>query len=306
MARKLSPATPGTDIQIAEKTPTTITAQEVALHEHQQAVIDQFGDGLPWSPEHYEAEIRQDLGRSAESFLRAGRRLLVVRACTAHGEWSGMLRRLNLGDDTALHMMAWARQIGGVANPERVRDLTSAATTIGRMIELAKLPPEQFQALAEYGKTGELALDDVAVMSRDELRTAVREARADIDAKDDRAAKRERDIERLQKQLRQAKLERQRAEPDGTFAQLRDRTSAAALQARADIGAQGEDVDSLYERFAELREAAINASGAEGDGTEQDQFMAGLVGELLGDLRRVRDAFGLPIVNDHGAPDWQG
>lgn len=156
--------------------------QQIAvMNQHQQQVIEQFGDGLPWSLEHYESEIRADIGRSAESFLRAGRRLLVARSCANHGEWGGMLQRLKLGDDTALHMMAWARQIGGVANPERVRDLTSAATTIGRMIELAKLPPEQFQELAEHGKTGELELDDVAVMSRDELRAAVREARIKLE-----------------------------------------------------------------------------------------------------------------------------
>ncbi|MFA5589821.1 MAG: hypothetical protein WDA70_03760 [Lysobacteraceae bacterium] len=279
--------------------------QLAVMNEQQQAVIDQFGDGLPWSPEHYEAEIRQDLGRSAESFLRAGRRLLVVRACTAHGEWAGMLRRLNLGDDTALHMMAWARQIGGVANPERVRDLTSAATTIGRMIELAKLPPEQFQELAEHGQTGELALDEVAVMSRDELRAAVREARADMQAKDDRAAKRESDIEALQKQVRRLKGQRTKATPGETALELRQFATTAALQARADISAQGEDVDSLFARFTQLREHAINEGGAESMGDEHDQFMAGLVGELLGELRRVRDHFGLPIVNDHGAPDWQ-
>ena len=279
--------------------------QLAVMNENQQAMIEQFGDGLPWSPEHYEAEIRQDLSRSAESFLRAGRRLLVARACTAHGEWGEMLRRLNLGADTALRMMTWARQIAGVSNPARVRDLTNAATTIGRMIELAQLPPEQFQELAEHGQTGELALDEVAVMSRDELRAAVREARADMQAKDDRAAKRESDIEALQKQVRQLKGQRTKATPGETALELRQFATTAALQVRADISAHGEDADSLRERFAELREHAINEGGAESMGDEHDQFMAGLIGELLGELRRVRDAFGLPIVNDHGAPDWQ-
>ncbi len=276
--------------------------QVAAMNEHTREVIDRFGDGLPWSMDHYEAEIRLDLGRSAESFLRAGRKLLVARACTAHGEWGGMLRRLNLGETTALHMMAWARQVGGISNPARVQDLTNAATTIGRMIELAKLPDEQFQELAEYGHTGELALDDVATMSRDELRAAVRDARADIEAKDDRAAKRERDIENLQKKLRQAKLERQRAEPDDIAGELRTLASAAALQVRADIGATGDDVESLQERIAALCE---HAAGAGGDGDEHHPFMGALIGELFSELRRVRDAFGLPIVNDHGAPDWQ-
>ena len=59
------------------------------------------------TPEAAEAFLRGlkgvevfEIGRSAESFLRAGRMLLVARACCVHGEWGGMLKRLNLGDDT--------------------------------------------------------------------------------------------------------------------------------------------------------------------------------------------------------------
>lgn len=51
--------------------------QLAVMNEQQQAVIDQFGDGLPWSPEHYEAEIRQDLGEALSlSFGRGGGFLL--------------------------------------------------------------------------------------------------------------------------------------------------------------------------------------------------------------------------------------
>mgnify|MGYP001015426688 CR=1 FL=1 len=301
MARKkLTPAEPGTDIQIAEQTPAAIAAQEMALNERQQAVIDHFGDGLPWHPDHYEAEIRSELRRGCESFLRAGRYLLVARECATHGEWQGMLGRLGMSQPQAHRMMEAARRVSALPNHSRANDLIEAAGSGSKLIELLSLPEDQFTELATDGETGGLEIDDLADMTRDELRAAVREARADIEAKDDRAAKRERDIENLQKQLRQAKLERQRATPDETTEELRSRAGRAALQARSDIGAEGDDTDSLYERFAELRAHAVE----HGAGDEHDAYMAGLIGELMGELRRVRDAFGLPEVNDHGAPDW--
>lgn len=258
-----------------------------AMNEHQRHVIEQFGDGLPWSPEHYEAEIRLDLGRSAESFLRAGRKLLVARACASHGEWGGMLRRLNLGDDTALHMMAWARQIGGVANPERVRDLTVAATTIGRMIELAKLPPEQFQELAEHGRTGELELDDVAVMSRDELRAAVRSARADLLAKDSVVASNTERLNKLEEDLAKARLTAKKATPDATLQKLRERISEVALGLEADISAEG-DVNSLRRWIAQAIEHANTHD------IVVLPYLAGVFAQVERALHMVRDEFGIP------------
>ncbi|MGE4439575.1 hypothetical protein [Achromobacter sp.] len=292
------PAAPALDGELLDA-----RSQELAaMNEHQQAVIEQYGDGLPWSAEHYETQIRSELRRGCEAFLRAGRYLVVARECAAHGEWQGMLDRLGIEASHARRMMEAARRVTALPNRARAHDLIAAAGTQSKLIELLSLPEDQFQELASEGATGDLEVDDIAAMSRDELRAAVREARADIEAKDDRAAKRERDIENLQKKLRQAKLERQRAEPDDIAGELRTLASAAALQVRADIGATGDDVESLQERIAALCE---HAAGAGGDGDEHHPFMGALIGELFSELRRVRDAFGLPIVNDHGAPDWQ-
>lgn len=280
--------------------------QELAvMNAQQQAAIDQFGDGLPWSMDHYEAEIRHELRRGCESFLRAGRYLVVVREFTTHGEWTGMLGRLGIEPRQAQRMMEAARRVTALSNASTSTHLLRAAESSGKLIELLSLPEDQFTELATDGETGSLSLEDVEKMTVRELRAAVRDARADIEAKDDRAAKRERDIETLQKQVRQLKGHRAKAAPDELVTELRSLASAAALQVRADIGATGEDVDSLQERFGALREQALAAGDAEGRGDEHDAFMAGLIGELLGELRRVRDAFGLPIINDHGAPSWQ-
>lgn len=276
--------------------------KEIAvMHQHQRDVIERFGDGLPWSPEHYEGEIRNELRRGCESFLRAGRYLVVARECAAHGEWQGMLNRLGLEASQARRMMEAARRVAALPERATSHALTAAAQSNGKLIELLSLPEEQFAELATEGETEGLTLEDVERMTVRELREAVREARADMHSKDERAAKREAEIDALQKDLRKARNERARAKPDDELKTLREKVSGVALQARADIAAQGDDVDSLFERFTQLREKAVQLGL---DATEQDLFMAGLIGELMGDLRFVRDSMGLPIVNDHGAPDW--
>ena len=270
--------------------------QLAAMSEHQQALVEQFGDGLPWHPDHYEAAIRIEIGRSAESFLRAGRMLLVARACCVHGEWGGMLKRLNLGDDTALHMMAWARQVAGLPNPERVRDLQAAAGTIGKMIALSKLPPEQFKALAEEGQTGELALDEVASMSRDELVAAVREARADAQAKDERISKLSDQVNKAEEKASKAQRKWKGASPDDQQVILEQRIVEAKHAIIANIGSEKSGlVSAVLDLANHCNENDLDCA----------QFLGDTIGELLQAVRLVRDGFELgfaiPVVHDAGA-----
>src|SRR2546427_632919 len=64
----------------------------VTLGEHQSEVVDQFGDGLPWHPDHYENAIRSELRRGCEAFLRAGRYLVVARECARSEEHTSELQ----------------------------------------------------------------------------------------------------------------------------------------------------------------------------------------------------------------------
>lgn len=266
------------------------------LHRANHAVEVEFGDGLPWSAEHYEAEIRGELRRGCESFLRAGRLLVVARQCATHGEWSGMLERLGLEPRQAQRMMEAARRM---ANASTSTHLIAAAKSQGKLIELLSLPEDQFAELAETGETAGLDLDDVAGMTVRELREAVREAREQLAAKDEVSASKERRIERLTADLAKARRERAKATPDETAAELREHASLAALQVRIDLMAHG-NADSLYTRFADLREHAESL----GDASAFDDYMAGLIGELLGEVRKVRDHYSLPIVADGDAGHW--
>ena len=274
--------------------------QLAAMSQHQQALVEQFGDGLPWHPDHYEAAIRIEIGRSAESFLRAGRMLLVARACSAHGEWGGMLRRLNLGETSALHMMAWARQVEGLSNPARVQDLQAAAGTIGKMIELSRLPDEQFQALADIGSTGELDLDDVANMTRDALRAAVRSARADMEAKDERITKLSNDVNKAEEKAAKAARAWKKASPDEQLDTLLREVEKAASSVRLAIAAGSEEAGLCGAVVAAMTHAADN-------GLSVDAEVAGILSNLVNDLRAVRDHDYVmaPLLMDRRLADWQ-
>lgn len=273
---------------------------EKAFNERRELAIAQFGDNLPWSLEHYEAEIRSEMRRGCESFLRAGRYLLVVRECTTHGEWGGMLGRLGLSQPQAHRMTEAAKRIASLPNHSRANDLIAATGTQSKLIELLSLPDDEFEELATAGATGDLTIDNVSRMTRDELRAAIRDARGDIDAKDHRAANQEREIESLRKQLSKARLEANRATPDQTAELLRSKCQAAAFQCRADISYAGDEASSLHVRFHALREHARD----QGNETAHDTYLGGLIGELLAELRGLRDNIGLPIVGDYGDPTW--
>lgn len=302
MARKkLAPAEAGTDIQIADKTPNAIAEREAQVHAADAAIAKLastigYAGALDTDSLWSMVEYRQR--RSVEDILEMGRGLLLIKEQTPHGDFQQQCEARGIHRRVAQRLIGVALKF----TKSDSKSLLKAAGTQTKLMELAVLDDEELAALESGEPVAGITLDDIERMGASQLRQAIREARADLEAKDERAQKREAEIEKLQKQLRQAKLERQRAKPEDTLATLRTRIAAAQLQVRMDISGQGDDADSLYERFAELRSHAVDA---EGDGGEHDTFMAGVIGELMGELRRVRDAFGLPIVNDHGAPDWQ-
>lgn len=319
MATKLTPA-PAPAFDLAEQTPPAEAAQQILMHQavahygEERDLVNQimgqvqmansfarFADvisltKLQWIKESkaYRALAGQK-GRDPE-----GREIADV------GTFEGFCQALGLSRSKVDEDLRNLTHFG----EEALKQLSAAGCGYRELRQFRRLPADSQEALIEAAKAGDkdglldLAEELIARQQKEkaELAEQLDEARADIEAKDDRAAKRERDIENLQKKLRQAKLERQRAEPDDIAGELRTLASAAALQVRADIGATGDDVESLQERIAALCEHAASAGG---DGDEHHPFMGALIGELFSELRRVRDAFGLPIVNDHGAPDWQ-
>lgn len=264
-----------------------------ALHQHQQELVDQYGDGLPWQPDHYEAAIRQELRRGCEAFIRAGRYLLVARECALHGEWEGMRERLGLGRDQALRMMEAARRISAIPNVATSRHLIESVKSESKLIELLSLPQDQFKELAEVGETGDLALDDIVTMSVRELRNQVRELRADSEAKDSRISKLSDDLNKEHEKLAKAQRRWKSATPDDQLVQLQQAVTEAEQNVLAAIGSESAGFRAAVATLAEH---------ADSNGLDTRRFLGDTIGRLLTALRIVRDddelPFPIPRIND--------
>lgn len=120
------------------------------------------------------------------------------------------------------------------------------------------------------------------------LVTEKAELKADALAKDERASQRERTIENLQKQLRQAKGQRERATPDEEAERLKRQFQAAALGVEIALTSEDADTDCLRNRTRDLIEHAR--------AHERDvlPYLAGVFAQLERMLWLVRDEFGIP------------
>lgn len=285
--RKLAPAEAvGTDL--VGQTPAEEAQQIEVLRERQMALVEQFGDGLPWHPDHYEAAIRSEMRRGCEAFLRAGRYLIVARECASHREWGGMLERLGVSQPQAHRMMEAARRVSAIPNHSTSNDLVQAAGSQSKLIELLSLPEDQFAELAETGETGGVSLDDVEQMTVKELRAAVRDARSTLVAKDEVHSKLQQRLEKAETATAKLKRQLAKATPDEVTESLRNHLEAEVLQLSVSIMSQDADTSSLRNRVAALVEHAEQV------GQDHSVYLAGVFGQLERHLHQVREEFMIP------------
>ncbi|MGH8053569.1 MAG: hypothetical protein ACREP4_06590 [Stenotrophomonas sp.] len=280
------------------KTPDDEAQQLEALHVRQTQLVEQFGDGLPWHPDHYEAAIRSELRRGCEAFLRAGRYLMVARECAAHGEWAGMLDRLSMEPRQAQRMMEAARRVALLPNASRATHLIEATGSQSKLIELLSLPEDQFVELAETGTTGQLELDDVDSMTRDDLRAAVREARADNEAKDQRISQLSDNLNKEHEKTAKAQRKWKQATPDEQQLLLEHAVTDAEAAIIADLGGAKNGL---------LAAVVLLGEHCDTNNLDCSAFLGDVFGRLLNAVRTVRDhnsvPLSIPVVHDVGAED---
>ena len=278
-----------------EQNPSSLTlsgevmaANQLEVAARDADILDQWGEGLPYVRELYIADIRRGMGQVIDSVLTIGRRLIVMKALEPHGDWLECLRTIGLGEDNAQRMMAATRRLVGLSNTATSRYLLQAAGTPSKLFDLLALPDEQLLELVEGGEVNGMDLDDVVNMTVRELRAAVREAKADLSAKDEVAASKEKQIEKLTKQLTAAKRTWDTATPEEKLVKLREETEGQALVVRSALMARGEDTSSLRTRI----NALVDHAGSLGE--DQSLFLAGLLGEVERELYAIREDFGIP------------
>lgn len=277
-----------------------LTPREAEINKDRQMLVTNFGDGIPFSVEHYEAEIRRELRSSAESLLRASARLLVIREC-APDKWGDVLGRLGLDRGVASRMVKLAERFAKLSHSGRERLQIIESSSV--LHEMVSMPEEQFAELAETGETGSLKADELSKLTVRELRAKVRELRESLATKEERAAARERELEAKSAENRKLRRQWQSATPDEQIEQLRQDVSVVSLDIRSRVTArpsrEGEEVSSLRTRAQALVEAGVSA------GIDQSVYLAGVFAEIEREVRCLRDELGIPKKADADPrPEW--
>lgn len=184
MSRKPLPLTDTTPIATANEVAiadghaalNAVAAIDTAQQEAVRQLAVKIGYQLPadcTDPDLIQRDIAANMRRSVEACLEVGRGLAVLKEACEHGQFLARLETLGIEKRIAQRFIQSALRFSNAASTP----LLKAAASQTKLFEMLVLDDEQVEELEETGKTGGLALDDVATMSVKELRAAIRAER---------------------------------------------------------------------------------------------------------------------------------
>ncbi|WP_151823781.1 DUF3102 domain-containing protein [Acinetobacter bereziniae] len=127
-----------------------------------------------------EDEIRFYQQRTVEACLELGKRLLILKEITPHGEFKQRIEMLNINERTARRFMTTALKFNKTDN----LSVLKAAGNQSKLLELLVLDDEEITELNNGGSVNDITLDDIDRMTASELRQKLREAKQTIASKD--------------------------------------------------------------------------------------------------------------------------
>ncbi|HBM0245191.1 DUF3102 domain-containing protein [Salmonella sp. NW805] len=161
--------------------PDNLSVELNEISQHRVAIMEQFGEGLPYDRSRIVNETKFYMTQSAEAMLEAGKRLVILKDAEPAGDFEKICEeQLNIPKTTAYRLAQAAIKF---TSPK----LESSFPTLGMMgksklFELMTEDDEELAELAEGGTVAGLTLDDIDRMSVRELRKALRESKEDLSA----------------------------------------------------------------------------------------------------------------------------
>lgn len=214
-----------------------------------------------------EDEIRFYQRRTVEAILETGKRLLLLKEMTPHGEFKERVELLGFHIKTAQRFMLAAAKS---TKNDKLSFLSTQVKSASAFLELVTHDDDVLENFAE--------MDDIERMSASEVRAALREAKAELGAKDKVLSDKNAANDRLRAQLKRV-------------ADLPADEELAATQAESTAAMN----DALGAIRGRVRLALVAVRSKDGDHTV---FMAGLVGQLTAELAALREEFDLPDVSN--------
>jgi hypothetical protein len=291
MARKKIEDT-GVVIESGEVLPAiahSITETTNQAAEHSLQIMDSYGEGLPYDRSRVVHEARFYMAQSAEAMLEAGKRLVILKEHEPHGDFENIVReQLALPERTAQRMMQSAIKY---LSP-KLQSKAPALALLGKtkMFELMTEDDDALAQLADGGTVAGMLLDDIDRMSSRELRKALREAKADVTAKTQVIASKNKKIDDQLEQI----LRIEKITPDEVATQLRKELNAFA--------------DEVEERIrVQLAKAFVEVQAQSGmNGIDQDEYLASRLDLLDKALLYVRGEVGIERTAElSNKPEWE-
>lgn len=156
---------------------------EISVSDHAQklgVLATQLGYQGALTVGALEDEIRFYQQRTIEACMELGKRLLILKEMTPHGEFKQRTEMLNISYRTANRFMTTALKFSKSDNLA----LLKAAGNQSKLLELLVLDDDEIQELSNGGSVNDVTLDDIDRMTASELRRKLREAKDTIASKD--------------------------------------------------------------------------------------------------------------------------
>ena len=127
-----------------------------------------------------EDEVRFYQQRTVESCMEIGKRLLLIKEQTPHGEFNKRIEMLNFTPRMAQKFMSAVLKFSKTNS----NSLLQKAGNQTKLLELVMLDDDEIELIEQGGSIGDVSLDTIETMSVRELKKALRDAKADIEAKE--------------------------------------------------------------------------------------------------------------------------
>ncbi|MAD43777.1 MAG: DUF3102 domain-containing protein [Oceanospirillaceae bacterium] len=235
-------------------------------------------------------EAKFYMAQSAEAMLEAGKRLVVLKENEPHGEFVDVVKnQLGMATRTAQQIMQATLKYSSPKLESKAQALAHLGKT--KLFELMAEDDDDLVQLAEGGTVAGMDLDEIDRMTSRELRKALRESRANFEARAKVLEGKDKKITELAEQL-EGKLVKL-PEKDEIEAKLRSELTTIATEAKGHINGN---------LRAALRELDKHDAA---QGTNNAVFAAGVVAQLERLLTELRGEYDLPRTLDgDDTPDW--
>lgn len=213
--------------EFVKATPPALAAREADMNlvieqqaENAQALAEQLGYDGSLTVGALEDEIRFYQRRSVEAMLELGKRLLILKELTPHGEFEQRIDMLGFGLRSAQRLMQAAAKTAKSAN---LALLSTQVKSASAFLELVTHDDEELENLKD--------IDDIDRMSATELRAALREAKEQAKAQERLLADKNAKLDALATRKGRVKTEA----PDDVLAGLRHELAGFVTSAEHEL-----------------------------------------------------------------------